>query len=288
MKLPLALLSFFYVLASVFATPVVNVIKGVPYEAGTAEDVLDLYLPGNAEEHKVVVFIHGGGWIGGSRIGDRDVAVARSLAEAGFAVASIDYRLAPASHWPAQLDDIRSALRFLSGHAKDYQLDMSRIALFGCSAGGHLALMAAYEESPDKSLPTIRAVVAFYPISNLLTRRETDAAGQSLAKVKESTGVKLLGYPLAAHESLWKDASPSSHVTSVSPPTFLAHGKKDTTVNWEQTAELDSILQAAKVDHETIFLEQAGHSFDLTEWKHHPLEKDLTPLVVAFLQKHLK
>lgn len=278
---------FFVVGAFTTAFATVTIIESLPYKEGMPEAVLDLYLPDSSEKKAVVLVIHGGGWTSGSRKGNREVAVAHRLAEDGFAVASLDYRLAPKSRWPAQLEDVRSALRYLAGQTDKYQLDMARVALFGGSAGGHIALMAAYNQDRVQEGPAIRAVVAFYPITNLLTRQETDKAGKSLGIIKEGTGEKLLGVTRQTNEVMWKQASPTSYVNQNSPPTFLAHGRKDNVVNWEQTSELISILDEARVPHEVVYLDEAGHTFDLSTWNKKPLEKDLEPLVVSFLRKHL-
>jgi acetyl esterase/lipase len=281
--LPLAALAIF-IPATISA---VQVIENLPYGDAGPENLLDLYLPESGKSHPLVVLIHGGGWTGGSRAGKRDVSVARALAAEGFAVASMDYRLAPKYQWPVQLEDIRAALAFLASRAGEYQLAMDRLALFGGSAGGHLALMAAYRQDETPALPRIRAVVAFYPITNLLTRQETDETGVSLNRVKEATAVKLLGSPLASARERWAQASPASHVNPGVPPTFLAHGRKDKTVNHEQSTELAALLQVANVPHEVVIFPDAGHTFDLSTWNGKPLSANLTPAVAGFLRSHL-
>lgn len=262
-------------------------ISGIPYSTTAKENVLDVYLPSTGENHPVILLIHGGGWTGGSRTSKREMAVAEGLSAEGFAVAALDYRLAPKFQWPAQLSDINDALKFLVGHASEYKLDMNRLALFGGSAGGHLALMTAYTQEENSGLPKIRAVIAFYPITNLQTRRETDKFGVSSDAINEGTAPKLLGCSRDANPELWKQASPASHVNPSVPPTFLAHGQKDQTVNWEQSTELAELLEKSKVPHELVLIKEAGHTFDLTTYAGKQLSQDLTPEVTGFLRRHL-
>lgn len=283
-------LKFLFLAAIVLLAPFTQgapAVSGIAYSPDAKENVLDLYLPSTGENHPVVLLIHGGGWTGGSRTSKREISVAEGLAAEGFAVASIDYRLAPKYQWPTQLSDIHAALKFLADHAGEYKLDMSRLALFGGSAGGHLALMTAYTQEENPGLPKIRAVVAFYPITDLRTRRKTDKFGVSSDALNDGTALKLLGCSREADPERWKQASPASHVQPSVPPTFLAHGQKDQTVNWEQSAELADLLEKARVPHEFILIKDAGHTFDLTTYAGKQLSQDLTPDVTAFLHRYL-
>lgn len=282
--------TFFLLAAVLWATPFSHgapTVSDLSYSASAKENVLDLYLPSSGKDHPVVLLIHGGGWTGGTRTNKREVAVAEGLAAEGFAVASMDYRLAPKHQWPAQLDDIHAALQFLASQAEKYGLDMNRTAVFGGSAGGHLALMAAYTQDEHPEQPKIRAVAAFYPITNLSTRRETDKFGISSEAFKEGTAPKLLGCAYETDPERWRSASPASHVKPSSPPTFLAHGQEDQTVNWEQSAELAELLEKSQVPHELILIKEAGHTFDLTTYAGKQLSQDLTPEVTGFLRRYL-
>jgi acetyl esterase/lipase len=125
---------------------------------------LDLYLPEHASKSPppVVMWVHGGGWKNGSK--DRCPGV--WLVPKGFAVASINYRLIPAQ-WPAQMEDCRAAVRWLRAHQSEYGIDASRMAVWGGSAGGHLAaLMGTLPATPDER---VQAVIDWYGPADLLT-----------------------------------------------------------------------------------------------------------------------
>ena len=113
----------------------------VIYGKGGGEDLkLDIVRPaGDAKRLPCIVFIHGGAWRAGSRAAHHDDI--RRMAGLGFVAATVDYRLAPAHPFPAQVQDVKCAIRFLRGHAGQYGLDPDQIAVWGISAGGHLALM---------------------------------------------------------------------------------------------------------------------------------------------------
>ena len=110
-----------------------------PYVAGGHErQKLDLFLPRDADNAPVVMFIHGGAWRNGDKNNPRALA---ELLEAGFAVVSINYRLSQHARFPAQIEDCKAAVRWLRARAGEYRLDVSRIGVWGTSAGGHLAAM---------------------------------------------------------------------------------------------------------------------------------------------------
>ena len=108
-----------------------------------ADLLLDLYLPADPIRRPipVIVFLHGGGWSGGTRTTGPDFR--RYFARDGFAMASIEYRLTPSITFPANVEDVRTAVRWLKANAAAHGLDPDRICLWGTSAGGHLAAVAA-------------------------------------------------------------------------------------------------------------------------------------------------
>jgi acetyl esterase/lipase len=119
----------------------VEVVRGIPFtEAGGHELLLDLYLPSSRRPAPAVVFLHGGGW----RLGDRTMApnLSRHFAVHGYVMVSIDYRPSSLALFPAQVHDVKAAVRWLRAQASEYAVDPDRIALWGSSAGGHLAAVA--------------------------------------------------------------------------------------------------------------------------------------------------
>lgn len=159
------------------------------------------------------------------------------------------YRFSREARWPAQLDDVRAAIRWIIDHAAEYQVDPTRIALLGRSAGGHLALQAAYRTA---DLP-IRAVIAAYAPSNLrMNGRKPD-----------HRVVALLGAVVYDDEALYADASPIDFAHGAHlPPTLLLHGYIDDIVPPSQSEMLLNRLRAAKTPAAVLRVPWGHHGFD--------------------------
>jgi acetyl esterase/lipase len=278
----------------------VEELHDVPYlEEGRAE-TLDLYLPAvsSGKKRPGFVWIHGGGWAAGGKRDRREVSVSRALAGAGYVVISIDYALATSTRhtWDKAVQDCKNAVRFLRANAEKYNVDPRRIAVGGGSAGAHLALMVAYtagqsEFEPEAPYPgvgsEVGAVIEMYGITNLLTRQKVDKQANLTGVLNNGSSVKFTGVTREEDAGLWRKASPVAHVRRDVPPTFITHGKRDTTVDYLQAVELADRLKAAGATYELVLLEKAGHTYDFSKWGSRPLEKDIEPLVLAFLDRHL-
>jgi acetyl esterase/lipase len=224
------------------------VFKDIEYANFSPErNKLDLYLPDSKFANPpLVVWIHGGGW----REGDKDFPVAaKRLLKEGFAVASINYRLSQQAKWPAQLEDVGAAIRMLRGNGGRLGYDGSRIALFGASAGGHLAATAGLAFSAN---PTARvsAVVDWYGPTDL-TRLDADMAALGRtskagpAAEVSSSASQLIGVSVAKAPSQAFAASPASYVATakVAPPPYLImHGDADDYVAPAQSARFHKQL----------------------------------------------
>jgi acetyl esterase/lipase len=273
----------------------VRIVQDVTYLQPDRNEKLDLYLPSTqASKRPAIVFIHGGGWVGGGKAEGRAFNVCTTLAKAGYVAASVNYHLDAKDRWPTNLFDCKNAVRFLRVNADKYNIDADHIGVIGGSAGGHLAMMVAYtsniaELEPREPYPDVSnkvdAVVNMYGITNQFTRAETDAEGNP-TRPREKT--ELHPRTTRADEKLWNSSSPVFRVTKDSPPTLILHGKIDTTVNREQAIELAEALKKAGIEHELMLLEGVGHTFDLQSWKGKPLPRDLRPVVVDFFDKHLR
>jgi acetyl esterase/lipase len=122
-------------------------ITNVPYvDGGGPQQQLDLYIPTEGKNIPLVVYVHGGGWEHGDKAGDSLNPNNLQLLWDGYAMASVNYRLAPAAIWPAQIQDCKAAIRWLRAHANQYGYDPNRIAVIGESVGGHLAAMLGTTE----------------------------------------------------------------------------------------------------------------------------------------------
>lgn len=275
----------------------VTVRSEVAFLAADRAERLDLYFPpqwSSGAGGPAVVWIHGGGWTGGSKSAGREKNICRALADAGYVCASIDYRLG-AGAWPQNLLDGKNAVRYLRAHARELGIDPDRIAVAGGSAGGHLALMVAYTAGaaglePEAPYPgvssAVRCVVDFYGITNLLTRRETGPDGTLTDRRKPGGPFAVFGAD-SIDAPGFRLASPVTHLTAKSPPTLILHGRADPTVDHGQALGLARALQEHGVPHELVLLDGVGHTFDFEGWDYRPLPRDLRPVVVEFLRRHL-
>ncbi|MBN1489754.1 MAG: alpha/beta hydrolase [Phycisphaerae bacterium] len=276
----------------------VRIEQDVAYLEPRRAERLDLYLPAERPADRRcpgVVMIHGGGWVGGDKAREREFNICTTLARAGYVCVSVNYMMEEGKRWPTNVKDCKNAVRFLRANAKKYAVDPEHIGVIGGSAGGHLALMVAYttgipELSPEQPYPGVSdkvdAVVDFYGITNLLTRHQVKADG---TPIPDSTkNAALLTVSRDEEPATWRLASPVYHVSAKSPPTLIAHGLQDTTVDRDQATELAAKLKTAGVEHELILLPGIGHTFDLDQWKREPLPVNIRAAVIAFFDKHLK
>jgi acetyl esterase/lipase len=271
--------------------------RDVAYLPPDRKEKLDLYLPAGrakAVRSPAVVIIHGGGWSGGDKSSAREFNIGTTLAKAGYVCASVEYLKEGAGRWPTNLYDCKNAVRFLRKNAELYQVDAERIGVIGGSAGGHLALMVAYTFGVNELTPTspypgisdrVQCCVDLYGTTDLLTRQATEPDGTPNGKLREAG---LFPNPRGENPDKWKLASPVFHVSKACPPTLILHGAADTTVDREQSVELDRKLTQLGVTHELILLPGIGHTFDLQQWQRKPLPRDLRPVVIGFFDTHLK
>jgi len=201
-----------------------------------------------------VIVLHTGGWNSGSP--DEFHALNSHLANRGYAVAALQYRLAPEWTWPAQLEDVKAALEFLKQRSADLGIDPGKFVLLGRSAGGQIAEAAAY----SLSAPEIRGCIAFYTPADLHFAyrfgREDDVL-KSLQLVRDFLG----GTP-AERPANYDSASAIQFVNPRTPPTLLIHGTPDPLVWHVQSRRLNHRLAEAGVPHLLIEPPWATHAFD--------------------------
>ena len=135
---------------SAASAPEVKEALDVVYATANGEDLkLDLYTPANLKDPApLIIYIHGGGWMGGNKAVGR--VIASAMAAQGYVSATVGYRLAPKARFPAQVQDVRNAVRFFRANATKYGIDSQRVGAFGHSAGGHLSLMLGLMDPADK------------------------------------------------------------------------------------------------------------------------------------------
>ncbi|MBO8194011.1 alpha/beta hydrolase [Streptomyces oryzae] len=237
----------------------IRLLRGVPYavpEGGRPLE-LDLWLPAGGPA-PLVLYVHGGAWRRGRRddLGmrtrDWDPGPFARLAAAGLAVACVDYRLSGEARFPAPLEDLRAALRWLTLRSPELGIDTGRTLVWGESAGGHLAALLALTR-PD---PPLAGAVVWYGPSDLTTPR-----GGYSPDSAETPEAALLGAAPAACPEPARAASPLAHVHAAAPPFFLAHGTEDTMVAPSHTEDLAAALRAAGVPVRLRLVPGADHGW---------------------------
>jgi len=221
---------------------------------------LDVYRPVNDGRHPAVVQVYGGAWQRGAP-GD-DATFATYLAARGFVVFAIDYRHAPQWPWPAQIEDVRAALGWVREHGGEYGADVSRLALFGRSAGAQLAMVAAYEPGADPVIPAppIRAVVGYYgPVD--LTDGYRNPPRPDPLDVRSIEAAFLGGTPDQMPDR-YREASPITYVSRRLPPSLLIYGGRDHVVLPRFGAMLNDRLRAAGATSVLLTIPWAEHAFD--------------------------
>lgn len=266
-------------------------VRTLKYASHAGSDLmLDLYLPPAPirEPAPVIVFLHGGGWSGGTRTTGPDFK--RYFARDGFAMASIEYRLTPSITFPANVEDVRTSVRWLKAHAASLSIDPARICLWGTSAGGHLAAVAALApggtfDGTDnlEYTSTVRCVLdAYGPTRFDVMDEQTEqeratlqtaavtvmpggrgAAGASAMRhnVDTSPESRLLGGAVPTLPDRVRAASPMTYVRADAPPFLIIHGLADNSVPHGQSVLLYEALKAAGAEVTLRLVDGLPHTF---------------------------
>ncbi|HEY1023170.1 MAG TPA: alpha/beta hydrolase [Flavisolibacter sp.] len=239
---------------------------------------LDFYASQTKGKRPCIVVIHGGSWAGGDR--KQLPELNGELAKAGYHVASIDYRLAPIHHYPAPLEDVHKAIRFLQQNATGLSLDSTRFVLLGRSAGGQIALSSAYTFHE----PAIKAVINFYGPTDMVWGYENPTSPLVLdsRKIMED----YLGGTLEAVRDQYMHSSATETVTTKTPPTLMIYAENDPLVSPRHGTRLHKKLNEWNIPHYEIYLPWATHGFDYTLMG--PGGQISTWMVKAFLLAVLK
>jgi acetyl esterase/lipase len=252
--------------------------EGVTYAApaGYRPLQLDVWVPASAAPPPLVVWIHGGAWLFGDRryLPEtlRPNQLFDELINAGLAVATIDYRHALEAQFPAQLHDVKAAVRYLRAYADVLGVDTSRIGVWGESAGGHLAaLIALTAQRPELEgtlgvlgeSSAVDAVVDWYGVADLtLPPAQTpppENAAQPPSELLTAPHDLLVG---GQDQDAYAAASPISYVTPAAPPFLLVHGTADAVVQYLHSEVLAQALTEAGVPVRLVPVEGADHIFN--------------------------
>ncbi|HLU47550.1 MAG TPA: alpha/beta hydrolase [Planctomycetota bacterium] len=233
----------------------VEVKEAIVYaKRGDTELALDLARPAGdtSERRPAILCIHGGGWRGGAR--DAYRGLIRALAEEGYVAATVSYRLTTIAPWPAQLEDVRDALRFLKRHASDYGIDPERIGAVGHSAGGHLSLVLGLrDEGAASAADGVAAVVNFFGPTDL----RIDEFRPEVSPLIDH----LVGGPRAEHAKALEDASPIAFIDRGDAAILTFHGDADVVVPVNQARILQEALEKTGVPSRLVVLEGQGHGW---------------------------
>ena len=235
--------------------------RDVVFGTGGRRDLhCDVYRPpGSQGRAPAVLLVHGGGWRSGDRTQLQGYGIL--LGRAGYVCVASEYRLIPEAPWPAQIHDVKAALRWMRANADELGIDPHRIAVEGNSAGAHLALLAAgtpgvaaFEGdggNPDEATDVAAAIGVYAP--TLFSHGATARGAVTLAALID-----------AGSEEAASAASPLSHVTAEFPPTMLIHGTDDELVPVHASIVMYEALAESGVPTELHLYAEQRHAFDAT------------------------
>lgn len=269
----------------------------VAYATEAPEQVLDLYLPEGAKApYPLILYIHEGAFAFGSKR-DKRMEVAFPLLEMGFALASIEYRKSEDVTWPAQVYDVKAAVRFLRGHAVEYQLDPERFGVWGVSAGGYLGNMLGVTahiaglEDPEMGhadvASSVQAVVDWYGccrFDHMDDQIRQNGFGRPTHNNENSPESIMMGNSLPDIQELCRLASPVTYVHEDIPPFLIQHGRHDPVTPVQQSIDFAArIEEVAGKDRVKLVLYDAGHDANVFY-----TGMDAREEVYSFFQKTLK
>jgi acetyl esterase/lipase len=259
MKNPL-LLVLFLVGAPVFSADDLIVEQNIVYAThGGQELKLDLVRP-KEQDGRVpgIVVIHGGGWKGGAKEHVRPFV--DQFARAGYVTATVQYRLCPTHKFPCQVEDVKTAVRWMRANADKYQIDKERFGAIGFSAGGHLSLMLGLMDPKDglegdgynDESSKVQAVVNYFGPTDLIR-----IFPQGVSPIL----VEFLGGPSTDKKDAYVQASPLTYIDKNDPPILTIHGTKDNIVPYSQAEILDAKLRETGVPSTVITMTDKGHGW---------------------------
>ncbi len=221
---------------------------------------LDLYLPEGEKKTPLLIWIHGGGW----ETGDRTWVQSGPLRQVrrGYALASVSYSLTDEAIWPTQIQQLKTAIRFLRANSEEYNIDNSKFVAWGNSAGGHLASLLGttgdidkFDNKNDKYSnysSNVQGVIAWYPTIDLLLMTEQNQYSEYIVS-------KLLGCSAIENQDKLKALNPINYLNKNTPPFLIMHGKDDEHVSYLQSVILYKALQERGINSELVLLDNLIH-----------------------------
>lgn len=262
-------------------------IGDIPFATVDGEELaIDLYMPADVDDPPLVVFVHGGAWRFGSRASVSNI----DLVDHGFAVASVSFRLTPVAPLPAQVHDIKGAIRFLRANADEYGYNADRIGITGVSSGGHLAALVGLTNGSEPHegdiggnldvSSDVQAVISYFGASNL-----TSILDQSTPfglNLREPAIELLIGGTLEEQVDLARFGSPVFQVDENDPPLLLMHGDQDPQMPINQSHELHGVAKEHGLDVHFEVIHGSAHGGPAF------FDQERTALAVEFLDRTLR
>lgn len=259
--------------------------RDIPYVTnGHERQKLDLYLPKSEKKLPVIIWIHGGAWLAGSK----DYFVPLEYLADGYAMASINYRLSQHAIFPAQIQDCKAAVRWLRANAQKYSLDPNCFGAWGPSAGGHLAAMLGttgdvntFDVGEHLSVSSrIQAAVDYFGPTDFLQMDEHRTPDDMIHNEPKSPESQLIGGDIRDNLEKVARANPITYVTKDDPPFLIVHGDSDPLVPHHQSELLETALRKAGVPVSFHTVKGAGHGgFN---------DPNVPKLTREFFARHLK
>jgi acetyl esterase/lipase len=268
----------------------VTLLPDLAYRDGHERWKLDLAMPKAKAEagrpRPAIVFVHGGGWRSGDKRSGYFLQGALEYAAKGYVTMTVNYRLTGTHPFPACVEDVRTAVRWLRENAAEYGVDPTRIGAYGNSAGAHLVLMLALADKPDPVLDgdapyrgqssAVQAVCAAAPPTDF-----TRMVGANAGRYREK-GSLFYGPEETLAERV-RQASPVTYARADAPPVLLIHGDADTTVRIEQSRVLEAALrQAGAKDVTLLTFAGVGHGVFMEK------RAETHPAMEAFFRRTLR
>ncbi len=259
--------------------------RDLPYVTdGHERQKLDLYLPKAEEELPLIIWIHGGAWLAGSK----DNGIPLGYLADGYAVASINYRLSQHAIFPAQIEDCKAAVRWLRANAQKYNLEANHFGAWGPSAGGHLVAMLgttgdvnAFDVGEHLEVSSrVQAVADYFGPTDFLQMDEHRPSNGMIHNTPDSPESQLVGGYIQENKEKVAKANPITYVTKDDAPFLVIHGDSDPLVPHHQSELLEAALKKAEVPVSFYTVKGAGHGGFR--------DPNVPKLTKQFFDKHLK
>jgi acetyl esterase/lipase len=260
---------------------------------------LDLYLPGTGSTpFPLILVVHGGGWTANDKNNHANVAwITPLLLNAGYAVASLNYRFSQHAVFPAQIHDVKASLRFLRAHAGEYRLDPNRVGAWGASSGGHLvALLGTSAGIPamDGNLGStaqsvrVQAVIDWYGPTDFLQKDAHRLPDAPSSERPDSAESRLIGAAIQTVPDKTAAANPIRYISPDDPPFLIVHGDQDRTVPHHQSELLRDALRRAGVPVEMRTVVGGGHGGQSPAQNALYQTDEMVRTMIGFLDRHVK